>query len=112
VADLLSDSHSEASAEIRHRVTRARDRQTERYGSVRARTNGDLTRRELGLFCQVGDDEKQLLSRAISRFRLSARGYDRVRRVARTLADLDDSEAIRASHVTEALAYRGIRPES
>ena len=112
VADLLSDSHSEASSEIRRRVIWARGRQTERYGSVTARTNGDLTRRELGLFCQVDRDGKHLLSRAISRFRLSARGYDRVRRVARTLADLDDSGTIESNHVAEALAYRGIRPES
>ena len=112
VEDLLSDTRAESSAEIRRRVVRARGHQTKRYAGLTAKTNADLERGELGVHCRIDQDGKRLLSRAISRFRLSARGYDRVRRVARTLADLDDSTWIRPTHVAEALSYRGIRPES
>ena len=107
--DLLSSSESEPSAEIRQRVVRARIRQTARYDRINATANADLGRRQLGHYCQIDRDGRRLLSRAISQFWLSARGYDRVRRVA---WNLDDSPGIQSQHVGEALSYRGVRPES
>ena len=73
-------------------------------------SNADLNHSQLATCCRIDREGRLILKRAISRFRLSARGFDRLRRVSKTLADLDEADTVGASHVTEALSYRD--PES
>lgn len=107
-AELRSDAASGASsAEIRAKVQTARDRQRERYQSPLA-CNARLDQRALRKHCQLGEQAHQLLELAMQRMALSARAYDKILRVARTLADLDGVERIGEHHVAEAVQYRSI----
>jgi magnesium chelatase family protein len=94
------------SAAMRLRVSRARERQHARLGRGAPRTNARMTPRQLGRHCALPPAGRDLLTRAARRLGLSARGHDRVLKVARTIADLADAETIAAEHVAEALAYR------
>jgi magnesium chelatase family protein len=96
----------EPSAAVRDRVIAARARQRERYLHEPVRTNTELTPPLLRRYCGVDGAGRSLLNAAISRMGLSARGYDRVRKVARTIADLGDADQIGADHLAEALQYR------
>ncbi|MFW6060077.1 MAG: YifB family Mg chelatase-like AAA ATPase [Phycisphaeraceae bacterium] len=93
------------SATMREQVVAARQHQHERTGTC-ARTNAVLTGRELDKHAALDDEGKTLLKQAITELGLSARAYDKVRRVARTIADLDASETITAAHIAEAVQYR------
>ncbi|MGH6690942.1 MAG: ATP-binding protein [Gammaproteobacteria bacterium] len=96
----------EASAIVRARVLAARERQRQRYEGTGVRTNAEL-RAGLGLKpCQPVPDGRRLLHRAAEQLGLSARGYTRVLKVARTIADLAASETVEADHVAEALQFR------
>lgn len=106
-ADLLGTSgDGEPSAAIRQRVVAARERQRQRLTSTRATTNGALTSSDLRRHCPLDPPGLHLLRTAAERLGLTARGFDRVRRVARTVADLAGDEHIRVDHVAEALQFR------
>ncbi len=94
------------SATVRQRVTRARERQRARLGRGPQRLNARMTPRQLGRHCALTPAGRDLLTRAAGRLGLSARGHDRVLKVARTIADLGGAEAITVEHLAEALAYR------
>ena len=96
----------ESSAAIRARVVAARARQTARYAADRTLTNAELTPALLARHCATDRAGTRFLAAAVNRMKLSARGYDRVRKVARTIADLAGDDAIRADHVAEALQFR------
>jgi magnesium chelatase family protein len=96
----------EASAAIRERVIRARGRQRLRYGDEGPRANGMLMPSLVSRYCRPDPEGARLLSAAVERLGLSARGYDRVRKVARTIADLDESEQVRGVDIAEALQFR------
>ncbi len=95
-------STGEASSVVRERVIAARARQLVRAKLPNARLEGEMLRRDAGL----PDDAQRLLDEAAERFGLSARAHDRIRRVARTIADLAESDAISAAHVAEAITGR------
>jgi len=106
-ADLLGASElGESSTAVRDRVVAARARQVDRYQTDRIRTNTELTPSLMRRHCMLDAGAVRVLNAAARRLTISARGYDRVRKVARTIADLDKSDTILADHVGEALQFR------
>lgn len=101
--DLERPSGAEGSANIRERVLAARARQMGRDGGLNARLQGRALRRHAALDAAG----RRLLERALQKLALTARGFDRVMRVSRTIADLDGSDAVAAQHLAEALQFRG-----
>jgi magnesium chelatase family protein len=112
-ADLILPPPAEGSAQMRSRVAQARDLQAERYGALGldARTNGAASGAVLEQVAKPDNAGLALLREASEAMRLSARGYHRVLRVARTLADLDGEERVGRAHFAEALAYRALADE-
>lgn len=103
---LAATTDGETSRVVRARVVAARERQVARYAADGIRTNTELTPALMARTCTLDGDATKLLGAAISRLMLSARGYDRVRKVARTIADLAGSDRIGAEHIAEALQFR------
>jgi magnesium chelatase family protein len=105
--DTLGDiSSGESSAAVRARVVPARELQCARYAKDGIRTNAQLTPGLLARYCRLNGGGLRLLSAAVRQLSLSARGYDRVRKVARTIADLEGHADIAADHIAEALQFR------
>jgi magnesium chelatase family protein len=105
----MSKQAGESSAEVRARVTTARKVQTARYDSLADKgviCNAQLRAKQLREHCQLDAVARDLLRSAIDKFGLSARAYDRILKVSRTVADLDGSEGIQLHHVAEAINYR------
>ncbi|NJN18583.1 MAG: YifB family Mg chelatase-like AAA ATPase [Oscillochloris sp.] len=109
---LSSDRLGESSAAVRERVCRARERQTQRFrGNNRCLTNADMGPGEIRSHCRLDGAGQSLMKAAVRQLSLSARGYHRVLRLARTIADLAGNEAIGAAHLAEAVQYRPRRVE-
>lgn len=106
VQTLTMGEPAEPSSLIRQRVERARHRQFERQALTGVVTNAELTSEQVRKYCPLPEEADRLLETAIERLNLSARAYYRVRRVARTIADLADRDEIRVGDVAEALQYR------
>jgi len=104
-ADLHADGDGEPSAAVRGRVAAARKRQLERTGDPRV-PNAALPARLARTHCRPDPEARRLLEQAVDRFGLTARGHQRVLRVARTIADLDGRSEVGVAHVAEALRYR------
>ncbi len=96
----------ESSKEIRDRVIRARTIQVKRFCGRGFLSNSSMGRREIEKYCLIDQEGKSLLEAAISKLGISARGHDRILKVARTIADLEDSEKIRVGHLSESIQYR------
>jgi magnesium chelatase family protein len=103
---LAASTPGEASEAVRARVVAARARQRDRYGAGGPATNAELTPSMLVRHCRLDRAGARLLSVAVEKLALSARAYDRVRKVARTIADLSGSETVDADHIAEAIQYR------
>ena len=106
--DLVSDETGEPSAGIRERVQKARNLQQQRFTQTKIYCNANMEPRDLREFCKVQDDAQELLRIAITQLGLSARAYDRILKVSRTIADLADSPSIEVEHVSEAIQYRSL----
>lgn len=106
--ELDSVDKAESSAEIKKRVNAARQIQNERFHSLPIACNARITADVLHEICRLSDDGRVLLKRAFEKLGLSARAYDRVLKVSRTIADLDQSEEILPRHVAEAVQYRSL----
>ena len=106
--DLTTKTQEESSQDIRQRVNKARAIQTQRYKGTSINCNANLDASQFESVCITDDKADMLLRAAFDKLGLTARAYDRILKVARTIADLDDSEIIRASHITEAIQYRSL----
>jgi magnesium chelatase family protein len=104
--DLTAPADGETSAVIRARVNAARERQHARFADTATPHNAGMGVREIRQYCQLDEAGERMLEQAMQHFGLSARAHDRIRKVARTIADLDDSEAITVAHLAEAIQYR------
>jgi magnesium chelatase family protein len=105
---LRDEPATESSAMVRTRVVAARDRQARRFRGMKTRTNAELSGPHVRRLCPVPADAERLLSSAIGQLGLSARGHDRVLKVARTIADLAGVDQLAPEHVAEAIQYRGL----
>jgi magnesium chelatase family protein len=107
-SDLSQKPPGEPSAVIRARVLAARRIQAERFAKTKVRTNAQMGGKLIRRFCQIPVEGQRLLALAMERLGLSARGHDRILKVARTIADLDSRETISTEHLSEAIQYRGL----
>ncbi|MBI5375484.1 MAG: YifB family Mg chelatase-like AAA ATPase [Candidatus Schekmanbacteria bacterium] len=103
---LTSDTENESSHTIKKRVDKARQVQSERFSSSNIYFNAMMGQSEIKKFCRLDEDSKTLLGSAIKKFSLSARSYDRILKISRTIADLECSPKIMVEHVSEAIQYR------
>lgn len=101
----------ETSADIRARVTRARQIQNERFGGDGIFCNSHMNHKQLKKFCILKDSAKELLHKAMTQMELSARAYDKILKVARTIADLSGEKDIDTEHIAEAIQYRALDRE-
>ncbi|NDI99022.1 YifB family Mg chelatase-like AAA ATPase [Flavobacterium sp. LaA7.5] len=111
--DKLSDNHkAESSVEIRKRVTKAREIQTQRFEQFEnVHYNAQMSTKQIREYCQLDTTSLQLLKIAMERLNLSARAYDRILKVSRTIADLEGVESIASHHISEAIQYRSLDRE-
>jgi magnesium chelatase family protein len=98
----------EVYAAIRERVEAARQIQRERFRRTHVQCNAEMSSRQLRRHCELDPSSRRFIEQAIARLGLSARAYDRVLKVARTIADLAGSERLQSSHVAEAVHYRAL----
>ena len=106
--EITSFEPGESSASIRERVEAAREIQRDRFRRTHIRCNAEMTTRHLRKWCELDPSGRDLLRHAIDRLGLSARGHDRILKVARTIADLAGVERIESGHVAEAVQYRAL----
>lgn len=105
--EMSSGEPGEASSAIRDRVTHVREVQRRRFGSAsKTRCNSRMSAKQIKAHCPLGEDAAGMLQMAMNELNLSARAYDRILKVARTIADLAGVDAITAEHVGEAIQYR------
>ncbi|NQV18042.1 MAG: YifB family Mg chelatase-like AAA ATPase [Armatimonadetes bacterium] len=98
----------EKSESIRQRVNNSRDTQLERFAGEKIYSNSQMNPKQIRKYCQLDDESKNVLKMAMDKMGLSARAYDRILKVSRTIADLEESENITVAHISEAVQYRSL----
>lgn len=106
--DLSQSRNGEKSEVVRERVIAARHIQTERFAHTSIHYNSQMGPKEIDYYCELDEASKKLVKNAMDKLNLSARAYDRILRVARTIADLDQSDRILSKHIGEAIQYRSL----
>ena len=106
--ELTNLKPGKSSAEIKREVNNAREIQLKRFAGTGIRNNAGLTPKMLKEFCILTDEANDMLKTAFDDMGLSARGYDRILKVARTIADLDNSEKIDINHIALAIQFRSL----
>ncbi|MFH0925416.1 MAG: YifB family Mg chelatase-like AAA ATPase [bacterium] len=106
--ELIDERPSESSDAIKERVIRARDIQLERFKGDGAYPNALMSSSNLKNYCRLDKESHEIMRKVIDKLGLSGRGYDKILKVARTIADLDESENIKTEHITEAVQYRNL----
>ena len=110
--ELSSKEKGESSADIRERVMAARELQGSRYKENEGvHANAQMSTKQLQVFCKLNSESQQLLKMAMTKLNLSARAYDRILKVARTIADLEKNKSITSEHIAEAIQYRSLDRE-
>jgi len=108
-SDLSSKRQEESSHNIKNRVKQAREIQSKRYAYKKVnRCNANMSKSEMKRFCQLTQNSSELIERAMNKLNLSARAYDRILKIARTIADMDQKENIEQYHLGEAIQYRAL----
>lgn len=106
--DMAENITGESSEVMKARVEQARDIQKNRFAAIGLVANADMTHSQISEYCKMTTDAENLLQIAFGKLNLSARAYDRILKVARTIADLDASDIIEAKHIAEAIQYRSL----
>ena len=107
--ELAKKNVGENSKDVRERVVKARLIQTERFADIPGiHSNAQMTTKLIQRYCDLNDNCSKLLKNAMERLNLSARAADRILKVSRTIADLDDSVVIKEEHLAEAIQYRSL----
>jgi len=109
--ELSSNLPAETSAQIKERVDKARAIQRERFTGEGIFYNAQMNHKQVRKFCTLGKEEGELLKMAMTELNFSARAYDKILKVSRTIADLAESEQIKTEHLAEAIQYRGLDRE-
>ncbi len=104
--ELVDLPSGESSETIRKRVQKARDRQHKRLAKLNLVSNAEMSTKQVKDICALDSETKKLIASAINKFQISARGYVRILKVARTIADLEGSSELKPNHVAEAIQYR------
>jgi magnesium chelatase family protein len=103
---LIDERSSESSASVRKRVQSARQIQLDRFNGTKLTSNSEMTAVEVKKYCTINADAQSLMKAAVKQLHFTARAFHRTLKLARTIADLDNSESIKISHLAEALQYR------
>lgn len=106
--EIGGDSKGEKSEVMRERIKAARSLQADRFANTNVRSNASMSAKEIKKFCPLDDDQRKMLASAMEELNLSARAWDRIIKVSRTIADLDSSEKIKSHHLLEAINYRSL----
>ena len=102
--ELVNSKKGESSAEIRERVIKAREIQYKRFKEIR--TNSTMTQEELKKYCDIKDEDKRFLISALENLKISARVYDKILKIARTIADLEGKDDLERKHLLEAISFK------
>jgi len=102
---------AESSAQIKERVNKTQAIQRERFKNERILCNAFMSHKQVRKFCVLDKEESELLKMAMTEFNFSARSYDKILKVSRTIADLTESEQIKTEHLSEAIQYRNLDRE-
>lgn len=105
---LNSTNETETSIDIKKRVNAARKIQIERYRKYKLFSNSELTTSMLDIYCKLNNESRSIMQKAFDKLGLSVRAYNKILKVARTIADLDESEHILTKHIAEAIQYRSL----
>jgi magnesium chelatase family protein len=106
--EMVKVANGEASKEIRRRVEKARLRQLRRFKKTKINCNAQMKSKQISQFCQLSPQASHLLEKALDELSFSARAYDKILKVALTIADLSDSSCIEVEHIAEAIQYRSL----
>ncbi|MEY8303208.1 YifB family Mg chelatase-like AAA ATPase [Anaerosalibacter bizertensis] len=106
--DLSRNTKTESSQDIKKRVNKAREIQLKRYSNEDIFSNGQLTAKGVKNYCKLDNKAEKIMKQAFKKFKFSARSYNKILKVGRTIADLDGEEIIREKHILEAIQYRSL----
>ncbi|MDR4506682.1 MAG: YifB family Mg chelatase-like AAA ATPase [Candidatus Brocadiaceae bacterium] len=106
--EIAKEGLSQTSSEIRKKVTVARKKQEDRFNGQLIQVNADMSSKQIKQYCKMDKPAKDLISQAMIELSISARGYSKIVKVARTIADLEESEEVKVEHVSEAIQYRSL----